>query len=248
MCTMSKNLTYQEGFRTFLFLILYFKIVLLVIKAALAVTCSLLVVCEPKLAPKRIKALWDSQKRSRKNHAITLNLLGPLITSKTRLKLLTRFFLNQGVDGYLQGLSKELDENTNSIRVELNRLEKAGLLASQTQGRRKLYSVNTTHPLTSDLTSIVRKVSGIDTLVERVVANLEGLEQVWVVGDLSKGLPSTVIECVLVGQSLDLNYIAHLTDKAQSLTGKTIKVKVQENIEAKIIKGDLLVWQKELKK
>ena len=98
----------------------------------------------------------------------TIELLAPLITSKTRLKLLTRFFLNQSVDGYLQGLSKELDENTNSIRLELNRMEKAGLLASKTEGRRKLYSVNTSHPLTSDLTSIVRKVSGIDALVERV--------------------------------------------------------------------------------
>lgn len=105
---------------------------------------------------------WDSQRRSRKNPNPLLDLLGPLITSKTRLKLLTRFFLNQSVDGYLQGLSRELDENTNSIRVELNRLEKAGLLASNATGRRNLYSVNTTHPLTSDLTSFVRKVSGID--------------------------------------------------------------------------------------
>ena len=98
----------------------------------------------------------------------TLDLLGPLITSKTRLKLLLRFFLNQNLSGYLQGLSKELDENTNSIRVELNRLEAAGLLASELDGRRKLYRVNPSHPLTSDLTSIVRKVSGIDALVDRI--------------------------------------------------------------------------------
>jgi len=78
---------------------------------------------------------WDSQRRSRQNPNYLLDLLGPLITSKTRLKLLTRFFLNQSVDGYLHGLSKELDENTNSIRVELNRLEKAGLLASKTEDR-----------------------------------------------------------------------------------------------------------------
>ena len=101
--------------------------------------------------------------------------LGPFITSKTRLKLLTRFFINHSIDGYLQGFSQELEANTNSIRVELNRLEKAGLLASQTQGRRKLYSVNSAHPLTSDLTSIVRKVSGIDTLVDRVTINLPSL-------------------------------------------------------------------------
>ena len=35
----------------------------------------------------------------------------------------------------LRAISKELDENTNSIRLELNSLEKAGLLASKTNGR-----------------------------------------------------------------------------------------------------------------
>jgi predicted transcriptional regulator len=175
----------------------------------------------------------------------TIELLAPLITSKTRLKLLTRFFLNQSVDGYLQGLSKELDENTNSIRLELNRLEKAGLLASKTKGRRKLYSVNTSHPLTSDLTSIVRKVSGIDVLVERVTANLPSLEQVWVCGDLAKGLPSAYIQTVLVGVDLDRSYIKLLIDKAQSLTGKTITMKVEEEIEVNGVKEGLLVWQKE---
>ena len=174
----------------------------------------------------------------------TIELLAPLITSKTRLKLLTRFFLNQSVDGYLQGLSKELDENTNSIRVELNRLEKAGLLASKTKGRRKLYSVNTSHPLTSDLTSIVRKVTGIDALVERVTANLPSLEQVWVCGDLAKGLSSEYIDAILVGAGLDRSYIKRLTDKAQSLTGKSITVKVEEETELSGVIDGLLVWQK----
>ena len=138
-----------------------------------------------------------------------------------------------------------MDENTNSIRRELNRLEKAGLLVSKTEGRRKLYSVNNTHPLTSDLTSIVRKVSGIDALVERVTANLPSLEQVWVCGDTAKGLPSEYIEAVLVGADLDRSYIKRLTDRAQSLLGKSITVKVEEETEVSGVIDCLLVWQKE---
>ena len=156
--------------------------------------------------------------------------------------MLTRFFLNQSVDGYLQGLSKELYENISSIRLELNRLEKAGLLASKTKGRRKIYSVNTSHPLTSDLTSIVRKVSGIYALVERVTANLPSLKQVWVCGDLAQGLPSEKIEAILVGADLDRSYIKRLTDKAQSLMGKTIAVKVETEMNG--VNDSLLVWQK----
>jgi len=118
------------------------------------------------------------------------------------------------------------------------------LLASKTEGRRKLYSVNNTHPLTSDLTSIVRKVSGIDALVERVTANLPSLEQVWVCGDLARGLPSAYIETTLVGVDLDLSYIKLLIDKAQSFTGKTITVKVEDETELSGVKDGLLVWQK----
>ena len=161
------------------------------------------------------------------------------------MKLLLRFFLNQNLSGYLQGLSRELDENTNSIRVELNRLEEAGLLASKLDGRRKLYRVNPSHPLTSDLTSIVRKVSGIDALVDRIAGRLPGLKQVWVCGDLAKGLQSEHIECILVGEELDKEYIKQLCIRVEELTEKT----VQANMSAELPKEQrgqcLLVWAQE---
>jgi len=175
----------------------------------------------------------------------TLDLLGPLITSKTRLKLLLRFFLNQDLSGYLQGLSKELDENTNSIRVELNRLEEAGLLSSELQGRRKLYQVNLAHPLTSDLTSIVRKVTGIDALVERVAGNLPGLKQVWVCGDLARGVESKTIDALLIGEQLDAAYIGGLSSKVEKLTGKKVNAKILEHMPKQRAAACLLVWQKE---
>jgi hypothetical protein len=174
-----------------------------------------------------------------------LDLLGPLITSKTRLKLLLRFFLNQNLSGYLQGLSRELDENTNSIRVELNRLEEAGLLESELEGRRKLYRVNPSHPLTSDLTSIVRKVSGIDALVDRVAGRLPGLEQVWVCGDLAKGLQSEHMECILVGKALDTEYIKQLCIRVEELTEKTVQATVSAELPKEQLGQCLLVWAQE---
>ena len=180
-----------------------------------------------------------------KTQTNTLDLLGPLITSKTRLKLLLRFFLNQNLSGYLQGLSKELDENTNSIRVELNRLEEAGLLRSELQGRRKLYQVNLAHPLTSDITSIVRKVSGIDVLVERVVANLPGLKQVWVCGDLARGVESETIDTLLVGEQLDPTYIGGLSNKVEKLTGKKVHAQILERMPRERAAACLLVWEKQ---
>ena len=174
------------------------------------------------------------------------NLLGPLITSKTRLKLLLRFFLNQNLSGYLQGLSKELDENTNSVRVELNRLEEAGMLETELEGRRKVYRVNKNHPLTSDITSIIRKVTGIQDLVERIVNRIGvDLKQVWISGRLASGLESDELEVLLVGEGLDVAYIAELMIKVEEKLKKKISYGTSSKLSSFQKENSLLVWQNE---
>jgi predicted transcriptional regulator len=173
------------------------------------------------------------------------NLLGPLITSKTRRKLLLRFFLNQNLSGYLQGLSKELNENTNSVRLELNRLEEAGLLSAEEQGRRKVYSVDTAHPLTADLSNMLRKVTGIDQLVDRVVARIgDTLQQVWITGVLAMGINSDELEVTLVGEALNTDYLDELMSKVETLIEKTITWKVRSCGAQIDTESALLVWQK----
>ena len=55
-------------------------------------------------------------------------MLENLITSKTRLRLLIKFFISQANKGHLNGLASEMGESTNSIRKELNHLFEAGYL------------------------------------------------------------------------------------------------------------------------
>ena len=55
-------------------------------------------------------------------------MLGELITSKTRIRLLLKFFINIANHGYLNSLANEFGESTNSVRKELNNLTSAGYL------------------------------------------------------------------------------------------------------------------------
>ena len=55
-------------------------------------------------------------------------MLDSLITSKTSLMLLIKFFLNIANKGYLNGLANEFGESTNSVRKELNNMSSAGYL------------------------------------------------------------------------------------------------------------------------
>ena len=115
--------------------------------------------------------------------------LRPLTASKIWFKPLLRFFLNQNLSGYLQGLYKEIDENTNSLRSALNLPEEAGLLSAKQYGRRKVYSVNLPLPRSSNLSNMLRKVTGIDQLVDYVVSSIvKTLQQVYPVNATAAAL------------------------------------------------------------
>ena len=71
-------------------------------------------------------------------------MLDSLITSKTKLRLLIKFFLNIANKGYLNGLANEFGESTNSIRKELNNLSSAGYLEKYSENNKVVYKANAT--------------------------------------------------------------------------------------------------------
>ena len=94
-------------------------------------------------------------------------MLESIITSKTRLNLLIKFFVNIANKGYLNSLASEFGESTNSVRKELNNLTNAGYLIKKDSNNKIIYSANQNHPLFSVLQSIVRKVDV--SLVEKSI-------------------------------------------------------------------------------
>ena len=88
-------------------------------------------------------------------------MLNALITSKTRIKLLLKFFINPDNTGYLRGLAKEFSDSTNAVRKELNKLEEAGYLnVLEEVDRKKVFQANTTHPLFKTIQKLVRSSVG----------------------------------------------------------------------------------------
>ena len=153
-------------------------------------------------------------------------MLNALITSKTRIKLMLKFFLNSSSTGYLRGLESEFGESTNSIRIELNRFEEAGLITSTTENNKKVFQANKKHPLFPDIHSLMRKYAGIDKIVERVMEHLGEPEELYLIGDLAKGIESPDLNLIIVGENIDLDYLQTLVDKAQQAVSRSIKYAV----------------------
>lgn len=175
-------------------------------------------------------------------------MIETLISSKTRIKLLLKFFLNSSTTAYLRALEGEFGESTNAIRLELNRFEDAGMLSSFVKGNRKYFRANTSHPLFGEVHNILLKYIGLDKILEEVIARLGELEKVFVVGEFSKGLDSDIIDLIFVG-NIDKIYLLGLINKVEALIKRKVRYLIYTSQEASLIDWEthkpppLLLWK-----
>ena len=176
-------------------------------------------------------------------------MLETLISSKTRVKLLLKFFLNSSTTAYLRNLESEFGESSNAIRLELNKLEEAGMLSSFSEGNKKMFQANSKHPLFGDIHSILMKYIGLDQIVEKIASNLGDLDEVYLSGDFAKGLDSSIIDLIFIGNNINKSYLMELVDKSEKLVKRKIRYIIYSrselNIEAISNKAILLLWSNE---
>lgn len=158
-------------------------------------------------------------------------MIDSLITSRTRIRLLKKFFLNSSTRAHLRGLESELGESTNGIRVELNRMEEASLLDSVREGNRKFYFANRKHPLFNEIHNIIIKETGIDRVVEKVVNRLGNVTSVYLTGDLARGIDTSTIEILLSGSNIDMEYLGRKATQAGIMVGRKVICSVMNEKE-----------------
>lgn len=143
-------------------------------------------------------------------------MLESLITSKTRLRLLVKFFVNIANNGYLNSLANEFGESTNSVRKELNNLNSAGYLVKKVKNNKVIYSANSKHPLFSVMQSVVRRHLGIESIVEKVLNNIGEIEKIILLGDYAKGIDSGTIDVLIVGKDIKKDYLDRINSKIEN--------------------------------
>jgi predicted nucleotidyltransferase len=174
-------------------------------------------------------------------------VLDTLITSKTRIKLLLKFFSNKSNSAYLRSLAEEFGESTNSVRVELNRLAKAGLLESEPSGNTVLYKANTRSPLFPDLQNIVSKYLGFDHIIEQVILKIGDVEAAFITGSYANGKDTGIIDLVVIGK-VNKDKMNYYTERAEVTISKKIRTLIlskeefhQHKVEL-VEKPHILLW------
>lgn len=158
-------------------------------------------------------------------------MLSELITSQTRIRLLIKFFLNKENTGYLRGLEREFHESSNSIRLELSNLENMHLLKSYNNGNKKCYQVDTTNKFYEDIRSMLLKELGIEQIKNTLTKNIDGLIDVFILGDLANGIVTNLIDIALVGDIMDKLSVNNLINEIEIQTKKKIRYVLINNYE-----------------
>ncbi|HET8964510.1 MAG TPA: hypothetical protein VFM99_11460 [Chitinophagales bacterium] len=136
-----------------------------------------------------------------------------------------KFFINSDSSAHLRSLAKEMNESTNSVRLELNKMSEAGLLISHNEGKTIQYAANDKHPLFPELKSLVRKYLGLDKLVEQLVRRLGDVRYAFIVGDYAQGKDSGTIHLLIVG-NVDTTMLTYLVAKTESVIHRRVKTEV----------------------
>ena len=157
-------------------------------------------------------------------------MLDTLITSKTRLRLIIKFFLNIANKGYLNGLANEFGESTNSVRKELNNLTSAGYLEKHNENNKVVYKANASHPLFKIIQRIVKKHLGIEEILESVLKKIGEVKKIMILGDYAEGIDSGHIEILIVGDDISKEYLKQITPKIERKINRKVSFFISNSI------------------
>ena len=128
-------------------------------------------------------------------------MLEQIVTSKTRVKLLTLFLLNPDTEMYVREISRRIEENINAVRRELANLEDIGLLGSYFKGNLKYFVVNKQMPIYEELKSIILKTEGVSKVLRDDLQKLSSIDRAYIYGSFASGKAdgTSDIDVMIVG-------------------------------------------------
>ena len=159
--------------------------------------------------------------------------LEDIITSKVRVKILNLFFSNLTEMYHVRGIVREIGEEINAVRRELERLETAGILKKEPRGNRIYYFVRSDYSYFGDLLSIVSKSTGLGKVLIDSKGKLGKVSSIMFSGRFTRMKPRKKddnIDILIVGEIV-LPELAMIIRTFESKLGREINYTVMTREE-----------------
>ena len=161
-------------------------------------------------------------------------MLEALISSKTRVKLLTLFLENPESEYYVREIVRMTGENYNSVRRELANLESFGLITGKKKGNQHYYIVNRTFFLYEDLQKIIQKTEGVVRVIRDDLAPVSDIECMFIYGSFAKRTAGagSDIDLFIIGD-VDEHILIPLVHKSEQVINREINYSLMHKDEFK---------------
>jgi hypothetical protein len=129
--------------------------------------------------------------------------LEDIITSKVRVKILELFFSNLTEMYHVRGIVREIKEEINAVRRELEKFETSGILKKEPRGNRVYYFLRNDYPLFGDLLAIVAKSTGLGKMILDSKSKLGKISLVMFSGKFARNKPrknDDEVDILIVGE------------------------------------------------
>lgn len=123
------------------------------------------------------------------------------LKSRLRRKLLTLYFTNPEKKYYVNQLARLLKDSAGNVRNELMNMVKDGLFERETLGNLVFYKLHTSHPLYSELQSIIKKSIGVVGGLKEALQNITNIKVAFIFGSFAKEEESALsdIDLFIIG-------------------------------------------------
>lgn len=159
-------------------------------------------------------------------------MLSTLITSKSRVEILTWFLTHPGERFHYLQLDKLLKSSRPSIQKELKRLEDAGILLSVKEANVRFYWINQDHPLYPELKSIAFKTAGLADFLKASLTEIGEVEVALIYGSVAKNVEDmrSDVDLLVIGD-VDMDELHEAVEAAEASIGREINPTVYTRME-----------------
>lgn len=121
--------------------------------------------------------------------------------SKVRVKMMVLFYTKQNEMYYVREITREIKEEINAVRRELDRMLSAGMLKSEQRGNRLYYSLNSKYLFFQEIQQMIAKSTGIGEKIRKARRKLGNVTFVMFSARFVKGLPprQSELDLLVVG-------------------------------------------------
>ncbi len=174
--------------------------------------------------------------------------LTKLFWSKTRTKLLEKFFLEYesgNNDGFhMRALSRDLDEQINSIKRELDSLEELHILKSREESKKKFFFLNKNFILLEEFKSIFLKTYNPYENIKKFFKTQDFLELVIINEELAKRLVGNTNNIVDIFLIWEMDKIAFNEFLAKTFFNRKIKYAIitKDDFQKRLEYNDKLIF------